>query len=174
MRSEEVFDICLERFRGLRGWLDGRIRAVDMTVPGASGYQWRPERARAQEYVADFEIAGLRALARPVWAGRRRMFSVYYLHGIEYRRAIAMLGVPTGTFDYWSAQIKRTVGREFERAGIFPAVALFQFAFVAGIWEFAVHQSSQVARLSLCRWRRLSENECYERKDGTFCPLTNG
>jgi hypothetical protein len=120
MRSEEVFDICLERFRGLRGWLDGRIRAVDMTVPGAAGYQWRPERARAQEFVADFEIAGLRALARPVWAGRRRLFSVYYLRGIEYRRAIAVLGVPSGTFDYWAAQIKRAVGREFERAGLFP------------------------------------------------------
>jgi hypothetical protein len=70
--------------------------------------------------VADFEIAGLRALARPVWAGRRRLFSVYYLRGIEYRRAIAVLGVPSGTFDYWAAQIKRTVGREFERAGLFP------------------------------------------------------
>jgi hypothetical protein len=120
VRAEEVFDVCLERYRGLRAWLDGRIRAVNLAVPAAGGYRWRPERARAQEYVADFEIAGMRVLARPMRQGRRRLFEIYFLRGVEYRRAIALVAVPAGTFDYWVSQIKRDVGREFVRAGLFP------------------------------------------------------
>ena len=126
MRAEHVFEICLERYRGLRAFLRGQMRAVKLDVPAASGYQWRPERARAAEYVADFELAGERALDRPSWKGRRRLFVIYFLRGVEYRRAIALVGVPSGTFDSWTQQIKRTVGRELERLGLFPPGRYFR------------------------------------------------
>jgi len=45
---------------------------------------------------------------------------IYFLRGVEYRGAIGLVGVPSGTFDWWTQQVKRTVGREFQRAGLFP------------------------------------------------------
>ena len=127
MRAAEIFDICHARYRGMREWLAGRPKASAgrLDVP-ASGYQWRPERARAAEYVADFEMCGRRALRRPMWKGRRRLFAIYFCRGIEYRRAIALLGVPSGTFDYWAQEVKQTVGREFTRAGLFPPGKYFR------------------------------------------------
>ncbi|HEV3254741.1 MAG TPA: hypothetical protein VG033_10050 [Candidatus Acidoferrales bacterium] len=125
MRPPEVFEVCLERYRALRALIDGKIRATDMASP-SGGYHWRPERARAAEYLADFEMAGWRALRRPMWAGRRRLFLIYFVRGVEYRRAIALVGVPSGTFDYWTQQVKQSVGRELERAGLFPPSRYFR------------------------------------------------
>jgi hypothetical protein len=125
MRPRDVFDVCLERYRALRALLEGTIRATDLATP-SGGYHWRPERVRANEYLADFEMAGWRALRRPMWAGRRRLFQIYFLRGVEYRRAIAVVGVPTGTFDYWTQQVKQSVGRELERAGLFPPSRYFR------------------------------------------------
>jgi hypothetical protein len=127
MRSQEMFDICHERYRGLRGWLGKRIGAIQLNAPASSGgYQWRPDRARAADYVADFESAGRRALARPTWKGRYRLFEIYFCRGIEYRRAIALVGVPSGTFDYWTQEVKKSVGRELDRAGVFPPGRYFR------------------------------------------------
>jgi hypothetical protein len=127
MKAAEIFEVCLERYRGLREWLAGnpKTMAGRLDVP-SGGYQWRPERARAAEYVADFEIAGRRALRRPMWKGRRRLFAIYFCAGVEYRRAIALLGVPSGTFDYWAQEVKQTVGRELARAGLFPPGKYFR------------------------------------------------
>ena len=123
-----MFEICLERYRKLREWLadtTGKVRAVDLDVPSA-GYQWRPARARACEYVADFERIGRRTLRRPEWKGRKRLFEIYFLRGEEYRRAIALTGVAEGTFDYWMQEVKRAVGRELARTGLFPPSRYFR------------------------------------------------
>ncbi len=127
MKATEIFDICLARYRSLREWLAGRPEASAgrLDVP-SGGYQWRPERARAAEYVADFEMAARRALRRPIWKGRRRLFAIYFCRGVEYRRAIVLVGVPSGTFDYWAQQVKQTVGRELARAGLFPPGKYFR------------------------------------------------
>jgi hypothetical protein len=72
MKSSQVFDVCHKRYRGLRGWLKeatGEVHAVNLDMPSAA-YQWRPDRSRACEYVADFERIGRRALRRPEWRGR--------------------------------------------------------------------------------------------------------
>lgn len=122
VKAAEIFEICLERYRGMREWLQvasGRIGAVKLDQP-SGGYRWRPDRARAAEYVADFERAGERALGRPMWKGRLRLFRIYFCEGVEYRRAITLVGVPTGTFDWWTQEVKRTVGRELVRTGLFP------------------------------------------------------
>ena len=93
--------------------------AVDLESP-SSGYRWRPDRARACEYVADFERIGRHALKRPEWKGRLKLFETYFLHETEYRAAIRLVGVAEGTFDYWYAEVKRAVGSEFSRTGLFP------------------------------------------------------
>ena len=98
MNATEVFDACHGRYRSLREWLEesaGQIRAVDLAKPLA-GYQWRPPRGRAGEYVADFERIGRESLRRPEWKGRRKLFEIYFLHSVEYRQAIGLVGVEIG------------------------------------------------------------------------------
>jgi len=127
MKAAEIFDDCHGRYRGLREWLAdsaSQVRALALDTP-SSGYQWRPERSRAVEYIADFERIGRRALGRPEWKGRLKLFEIYFLHSIEYRRAITIVGVAEGTFDYWVAEVKRAAGREFSRTGLFPPSRYF-------------------------------------------------
>jgi hypothetical protein len=128
MKAREIFDSCHARYRGLQEWLadsTGQVRALDLENP-SSGYHWRPVRARASEYVADFERIGRRALKRPDWKGRLKLFEIYFLHSIEYRRAIPLVGVAEGTFDYWLQEVKRAAGTEFSRAGLFPPGSYFR------------------------------------------------
>ncbi len=128
MKATDVFDECHARYRGLREWLKGgcgSVRALDLGSP-SSGYLWRPDRARACEYIADFERIGRHALRRPEWKGRQKLFNVYFLRGADYRRAIRLVGVAEGTFDYWYKEVKRAVGAEFSRTGLFPPGRYFR------------------------------------------------
>ncbi len=127
MKATEVFDECHGRYRGLREWLvdsTGSVRSLDFEKPSA-GYLWRPDRARACDYVADFERIGRHALRRPEWKGRLKLFDVYFVRGAEYRRAIRMVGVAEGTFDYWYREVKRATGAEFSRTGLYPPSRYF-------------------------------------------------
>ncbi len=106
----------------MHDWLDdttGKVRAIDLESP-SSGYSWRPACERACEYVADFERIGRQALRRPQWKGRRKLFEIYFLHSMEYRIAIKLVGVAEGTFGYRAQEVKRSAGREFSRCGLFP------------------------------------------------------
>jgi hypothetical protein len=122
MKPVEIFDVCHGRYRNLRDWLadsSGSVHSVDIKS-SASGYQWRPGKVRACEYVADFERIGRHTLRRTEWKGRLKLFNIYFLHSLEYRRAIAMVGVADGTFDYWYREVKRALGAEFQRTGLYP------------------------------------------------------
>lgn len=128
MKSSEIFEVCHSRYCWLRGEAndrEGRIRPPALEKP-ANGYSWRPSRARGCEYVADFERIGRHALRRPEWKGRLKLFETYFLGGVEYRRAIRLVGVAEGTFDYWFREVKRTLGTEFVRTGLFPPSRYFQ------------------------------------------------
>lgn len=128
MKAADVFDSCYARYRGLREWLkdsSSSVRALGLDMP-SSGYQWRPDGARACEYTADFERIGRYALRRPEWKGRLKLFNVYFVRGADYRRAVRLVGVSEGTFDYWFREVKRAVGAEFARTGLFPPHRYFQ------------------------------------------------
>ncbi len=128
MKAGQVFDVCHGRYRGLREWLKdtkGTVSALDLENP-STGYQWRPEPGRACEYVLDFERIGRRALRRSDWKGRLKLFNVYFVRGAEYRRAVRMVGVDESTFDYWYKEVKRSLGTEFSRTGLFPPSRYFQ------------------------------------------------
>jgi hypothetical protein len=76
MKASEIFDVCQGRYRSLQEWLaesTGQVRALDMESP-SSGYKWRPVRARASEYMADYERIGRGALRRPQWNGKAEAF----------------------------------------------------------------------------------------------------
>jgi hypothetical protein len=127
MKSSEVFEVCHKRYRGLRDWLEdatGEVRALDLDKPSA-GYRWHPDRSRACEYIADFERIGRQALRRQEWKGRLRLFDTYFVRNVEYRKAISLVGVAEGTFDYWFREVKRAVGSEYSRTGLFPPTRYF-------------------------------------------------
>ena len=128
MKPSEKFEICYSRYRGLREKLKdrgGQMRPHALEAPLA-GYQWRPERMRACEFVTDFERIGRYALRRQEWKGRLRLFEAYFVNGVDYRRAIKLVGVAEGTFDYWFREVKHTLGAEFSRTGLFPPSRYFQ------------------------------------------------
>jgi len=128
MKATEIFDACHARYRGLREWLKdstGSVRALDFESPQA-GYLWRPDRARACEYIADFERIGRHALRRPEWKGRLKLFNIYFVRGTEYKRAVRLVGVAESTFDYWYREVKRAAGAEFSRTGLFPPGRYFE------------------------------------------------
>jgi hypothetical protein len=126
VKPREIFDVCLARYRSVGKGIGRKMPAIDLERP-SSGYVWRPETVRAAEYVADFEAAATRALRRPEWKGRRKLFVVYFLRAVEYRRALVLVGVSENTFEYWSSQVKSAVGRECARVGLFPPQRYFQF-----------------------------------------------
>ena len=127
MKAKEMFEVCHGRYRSLKEWLDettGQIRALNLGSP-SNGFQWKPDRIRASEYVADFERIGRTALGKEEWKGRRKLFEIYFLHSMEYKRAISAVGVAEGTFDYWMSEVKRTLGKAYARTGLFPPALYF-------------------------------------------------
>ena len=127
MKATEIFDRCYGRYRSLHHWLEdtsGKARAIDLESP-SSGYSWRPARGRAGEYLADFERIGRQSLPRPRWKGRLKLSEISFLHSMEYRNAIRLMGVAEGSFDYWIQEVKRSAGREFSRCGLFPPASYF-------------------------------------------------
>jgi hypothetical protein len=76
--------------------------------------------------VADFERIGRHALKRPEWKGRLKLFEIYFLGGVEYRRAISLVGVVEGTFDCWLQEVKKAAGRQYSRTGLYPPSHFFQ------------------------------------------------
>ena len=127
MKTSDIFDDCFRRYRGLREWLadsTGSVRSLDFEK-GGEGYLWRPDRARACDYITDFERIGRRSLQRPEWKGRLKLFNIYFVRGADYRRAVRLVGVAESTFDYWYREVKRTIGREFSRTGLHPPARYF-------------------------------------------------
>ncbi len=82
MKPTFAFDVCHELYRAAREVLDGDLGASDLT--SHTKYLWRPDlRPRLVEYVADFALAGQRALVAPDLASRMVLFRVFYLGNAE-------------------------------------------------------------------------------------------
>ena len=61
-------------------------------------------------------------------ASRLALFRVYYLGGAEYQAARRHLGISELTWADWAEEIRRRVGGELTRAGIFPPSKYFRQA----------------------------------------------
>jgi hypothetical protein len=61
-------------------------------------------------------------------ASRLVMFRVYYLGGADYQAARRHLGIGEFTWADWADEIRRRVGRELTRAGVFPPARYFREA----------------------------------------------
>ena len=125
MRPGDAFDICHEVYVHARQVLDAKLTTTILERP-ADGL-WRPDiRPRLAEYVADFCLAGQRALGEPRLASRLILFRVYYCGGAEYRAARKQLGISELTWAAWADEIRARVGRQFLRAGLFPPGRYFR------------------------------------------------
>lgn len=151
MLATFAFDVCHDVYRAAREAIDAKIPTLNAEASGK--YQWHPDRMpRLAEYVCDFARAGERALgfhfdrakvngrqaeACPTFlraspsqsalrASRMAMFRVYYLGGAEYQAARRHLGIGEITWADWSEEIRRLVGRELARAGVFPPSKYFR------------------------------------------------
>jgi hypothetical protein len=119
VRPRDAFDICHEVYVNARRVLDNKLGTLNLEAPRK--YQWRPShRPKLAEYVADFALAGQRALDSPRLASRLILFRVYFLGGAPYHAARRHRGISELTWADWADEIRDRVGRELLRAGIFP------------------------------------------------------
>ncbi|HEV3218502.1 MAG TPA: hypothetical protein VGZ48_01925 [Candidatus Acidoferrales bacterium] len=127
MKPAFAFDVCHGLYRAAREVLEGNMHSTDLV--DREKYLWRPGlRPRLAEYVADFALAGQRALASPHLASRLVLFRVHYLGGAELHAARAHLGIGELTWEQWSDDVKARVGRELLRRRIFPPRGYFRDA----------------------------------------------
>jgi hypothetical protein len=120
MRPSTAFDICQEVYASAREIMNSRMATIQMTQ--ASKFLWRPDlRPRLVEYVADFARAGERALA----PSRLILFRLHYLGGCEYELARQRMGLSETGWTNWTDEIRRDVGRELLRSGMFPPSRYF-------------------------------------------------
>jgi len=152
MKGSVAFDVCHEIYTIARELVDSRLSTTQMT--STSKFLWRPDlRPRLVEYVADFALAGERALAddgggrrrrgvpppkasrgslnlapggKPLRASRLILFRLYYLGGAEYRSARNLLGLSERTWSDWTDEIRTRVGRELLRGKMFPPSRYFR------------------------------------------------
>jgi hypothetical protein len=159
MKPSVAFDVCQEIYAAAREIVDSRMPTIQFDR--ASKFLWRPDlRPRLAEYVADFALAGARALgddpprgergrgreraaddkvSRELaarWRPRRRsrelrasrlvLFRLYYLGGAEYQTARRLLGLSEISWSIWTDEIRKEVGRELLRVGMFPPGRYFR------------------------------------------------
>ena len=155
MKPGVVFDVCHEVYAAAREIVNSRMSTMQMDR--ASKFLWRPDlKPRLVEYVADFALAGSRALGehddragdrhavpdqasralaakwklprrrRELRASRLVLFRVYYLGGAEYHAARHLLGLSETSWSVWAEEIRTRVGRELLRAGMFPPSRYFR------------------------------------------------
>jgi len=121
MKPATAFDICHEVYASAREIVNSRMATIQMAQ--ASKFLWRPDlHPRLVEYVADFARAGERALA----PSRLILFRLYYLGGCQYQLARQRMGLSELGWTNWTDEIRRDVGRELLRAGIFPPSRYFR------------------------------------------------
>lgn len=119
MKPEIAFDVCHDVYLAAREVLDGKLGTTDLN--SREKYMWRPDlRPHLAEYVADFALAGQRALAEAGQASRLEMFRVFYVRGTEYNAARGRLGICERTWASWADEVRSRVGSELLRRGMFP------------------------------------------------------
>jgi len=119
MKPAFAFDVCHDIYRAAREALEGDLHATELGQ--REKYLWRPDlRPRLAEYVADFALAGQKALGAPALASRLALFRVFYLGCAELHAARGHLGISELTWEQWSDDVRDRVGREILRRRLFP------------------------------------------------------
>ena len=121
VKPELAFDVCWEVYSGAREVLEAKRGLGALDLREATKYLWRPDfRARLNEWVADFALAGQAALEAPECASRMVLFRLYYLGLAPYDRTRHFLGLSEQGWVNWSEDVRRRVGKELLRREMFP------------------------------------------------------
>jgi hypothetical protein len=121
VKPELAFDVCWEVYRGAREVLETKRGISAFKLEKAGKFLWRPDmKARLNEWVADFALAGKAALDEPERASRMVMFRMYFLGLAPYDKARHFLGLSEMNWVNWSEEIRRRCGAELLRRGMFP------------------------------------------------------
>lgn len=119
MKPELAFDACHDVYLAAREALDGNLGTTDLD--SRAKYMWRPDlRPHLAEYVADFALAGRRALSAPALASRSALFEVFHVGCADHQAARGHLGIGELTWTQWVDDVRDRVGRELVRRGMFP------------------------------------------------------
>ena len=127
VKPELAFDVCWEVYRSAREVMEAKRGLGALNWKEATKYLWRPDmRARMNEFVADFALAGCSALEDPGCASRLVMFRLFYLGLAPYNNARHFLGLSEYSWVNWSEEVRRRVGKELLRRRMFPPRKYFQ------------------------------------------------
>lgn len=119
-----VFDDCWARYRNLmRG--EVAVRTLRLTKP-VGGDITPSGGLPGREFCADFMRIGSRALSRPGWEPRLRLFHSYYVGLRKYDEVRRALGASRGTMSWWMTEVKRVAGDAMLRAGLWPVHEYFE------------------------------------------------
>jgi len=125
VKPELAFDVCWEVYRGAREVLETKRGISALNWKDTGKFLWRPDyRARLNEWVADFALAGKSALDGPDWASRMVLFRLYYLGLAPYETARHFLGLSETNWVNWTEQIRHRWKRANEPRHV-PAAQVF-------------------------------------------------
>jgi len=119
---EYAFDTCWDLYQRIVGEQEG-ITVMDaaLATGGVQSVGWRPVNvAEAKDYAVDFAIAGRAALDNGAAASRVLLWRLYYLRCVPYENARAFLGLSDRAWEQWTEEIRKKVGAELMRRGLFP------------------------------------------------------
>jgi len=121
---EFAFDVCLEIYRNCVGKY-GYIHALDPTA--LKEHRWKPDRKpRPQDFAADFCLAGQEALEGSELHSRLVLFNIYYAGACPYETARQWFRLSEMGWVRWTEEIRRIVGKELIRRGLFPPRKYFE------------------------------------------------
>lgn len=121
VKPELAFDVCWEVYRSAREVLETKRGIGALNWKEATKFLWRQDiRPRLGEWVADFALAGQKALDGPDWASRMVLFRLYYLGLAPYEKARHFVGISERNWVQWTEQIRHRTGKELLRRGMFP------------------------------------------------------
>jgi hypothetical protein len=127
VKPELAFDVCWEVYRGAREVLETKRGISALNMKDTGKFLWRPDcRPRLNEWVADFALAGEKALRGSEFASRTVLFRMFYLGMAPYERARQFLGLSEMGWVNWTEEIRRRVGAELLQRGMFPPRRYFQ------------------------------------------------
>lgn len=121
VKPELAFDVCWDVYRSAREVLEEK-RGVSALKPTEAGkFLWRPDfRPRINEWVADFALAGQKALEGPERASRMVLFRLYYLGLAPYERTRHFLGLSEHSWVHWTEEVRQRCGKELLERRMFP------------------------------------------------------
>src|SRR5262249_60423212 len=127
VKAELAFDVCWDVYKNAREVLETKRGISALKWAESTKFLWRPDiRPRLNDFVADFTKAGEFALANAPLASRMVLFRMYYLGLAPYDRVRHFLGLSEHTWVDWTEDLRRRVGKDLLRRGMFPPRKYFR------------------------------------------------